>query len=287
MKNESSLLNQNKYLRNPIVMVGLSFIIQLVVPLPVWAHIFWIEPDNYHPQIGDSVQISLRVGGNFEGDTLPYIPDWFTEFMVADPSSKTPVSGEMGDDPAGMIQVNVPGVHIIAFHGTPSYVKLEPEKFHKYLRKWGLERVIEARKVAGELEKSVNEMYLRCAKALLDVDSTTTNVGFDQNLGCTLELIPENNPYQMNPGDPMRFRLLYEGDPLEGALIVAMNRDRPEEVVKVRTDKNGRASMMLPRSGEWLFNSIHMIRVSIRRFNDDDETVNWQSYWASMIFEIQ
>ena len=51
--------------------------------------------------------------------------------MVAAPSSKTPVTGEMGNDPAGMIQVNVPGVHIIAFHGTPSYVKLNPKKFHK------------------------------------------------------------------------------------------------------------------------------------------------------------
>ena len=35
------------------------------------AHDFWIEPSTFHPQVGDAVTASLRVGENFAGDVVP------------------------------------------------------------------------------------------------------------------------------------------------------------------------------------------------------------------------
>jgi hypothetical protein len=34
-------------------------------------------------------------------------------------------------------------------------------------------------------------------------------------------------------------QLLYEGKPLEGALVVAMNREEPEKKLTARTDRRG------------------------------------------------
>ena len=114
MKSEFRDLNQTRFFRKPAIIVGLCLVIKLMIPFSASAHVFWVEPEKYHPKVGDFVQITLRVGDNFKGGTRPYINDWFTKFSVADPEEENPVIGELGDDPAGMIKIRRAGVHVIS-----------------------------------------------------------------------------------------------------------------------------------------------------------------------------
>jgi uncharacterized GH25 family protein len=101
----------------------------------------------------------------------------------------------------------------------------------------------------------------------------------DRPLGFTLELVAERNPYMMAAGQELPIRLTYEGRPLPGALVVAMNRDASSKV-STRSDKDGRVRLRLPRAGMWMIKAVHMIPAQ------PDAQADWQSFWASLTFEL-
>ena len=100
--------------------------------------------------------------------------------------------------------------------------------------------------------------------------------GADRVLGLRLELIAEKNPYVTGR---VPVRLLYEGKPLEGALVVAFNKAEPLKKLKARTDKDGRVQLEFIRPGTWLVTSVHMFPAPVKADAD------WESVWASLTFE--
>ena len=264
-------------IRNPF----LPSIILSVVAMPLAAHDFWLEPSTYRPQTGDEVSLTLRVGENLQGDTLPYIDEWFSNFSVFSDSGERPVDGLMGDDPAGRFEVESPGTHLVGYRSTNSFVELAGQKFHDYLAKEGLESIIETRMRRGEADSSGLEYYSRCAKTLLSAGQETKGTIFNKALGYTLELIPELDPGAMTPGQSLPIQLLYASEPIEHVLIVAFTKGEPEKKISGRTDSDGRVLLNLDRPGIWLIKAVHMIEVP-----PDDQKADWESFWASLSFQL-
>ena len=90
----------------------------------------------------------------------------------------------------------------------------------------------------------------------------------------------ENNPYALAGGGDLPVRLLYEGKPLAGALVMALQRGRPGAVASVRSDSKGRATLKLDRPGLWLIKAVHMIPAPA------DAGADWESFWASLTFTL-
>ena len=67
------------------------------------AHDFWVEPGAYRVSAGDDVEIELREGERFKGNTLPYITDWFTDFSLTTADGSEPVVSWIGNDPALLV----------------------------------------------------------------------------------------------------------------------------------------------------------------------------------------
>jgi uncharacterized GH25 family protein len=88
------------------------------------------------------------------------------------------------------------------------------------------------------------------------------------------------NPYTLRSGQDLPVRLTYEGRPLPGALVVAMNRANPAAKVTARTDKNGQVAFKLPQGGVWLIKAVHMVPA-------DGTNADWASFWASVTFEAK
>lgn len=139
--------------------------------------------------------------------------------------------------------------------------------------------VAAARSLRNETTKPVRELFSRCAKSLLLSGPALATQG-DRALGFTLELTAERNPYMMREGDTLPVNLMYEGKPLAGALVVAMNRGDPSVKLALRTGKDGRVRFRLPRSGMWLVKAVHMIPAAA------GSDANWESFWASLTFEL-
>jgi uncharacterized GH25 family protein len=241
------------------------------------AHDFWIEPQAFRPKPGTAVGLNLFVGQDFKGDSVPYFPQKFERYVVAGPAGTQAVPGVLGDEPAGRVTPAAPGLYVVGLRTKPDSVTFDTaEEFEQYLSKEGLERNLALHQRRHKAGKKIGESYFRCAKSLIVAGGAGEEA--DRMLGFPLELVAETSPYR-TPALRLRLRLLYEGKPLAGALVVASNKAEPLAKLKARTDDDGRVEFTLPRAGTWLVTSVHMIPASF--FSGHD----WESLWASLTFE--
>lgn len=247
----------------------------------VLAHDFWIEPSSFHPAVGSLLLVSLRVGQDFQGDPVPRNPALVQKFVLVSEGREIAIDGLPGADPAGSIRVPAPGILWVAYRSGRSPVTLEAEKFERYLAEEGLERIQQIRARRGESGKPGREVFSRSVKSMLVAgQAQAAGKDFDRVLGLTLEIVPRRDPRRIFPGGRLPLRLLDEGRPLAGALVVAMNQAAPGEKVRARTDGRGEATLDLPRKGVWLVKAVHMTPAP------PGLDADWESVWTSLTFEV-
>ncbi len=242
------------------------------------AHDFWIEPTTFAPDRGERVGVALRVGEHFRGDRVPRDPRRIVRFAAVGASGETPVVGAAGGEPAGYARVDAPGPQWLIYSSNNAYVELDGRKFEQYLREEGLETVIAERARLGETDKPGRERYSRAAKSLIAVDGVTTG-DCAVPVGLPLELTPVENPLAGDAGSELSFVLSYKGEPLAGALVVAMGASEPMRKLSARTDGDGRVSLKVGTKDRWLVKAVHMTRVA------GDPKADWESTWASLTYE--
>lgn len=249
-------------------------------------HVFWLQPSSFRPRANSVLKLELRVGDTLPGDVLPRNESKIITFVSIGPDGERAVGGVDGADVAGFQRLTAPGISVIGYTAKPSEVSLEAEKFETYLREKGLEKIIAARAAAGESARAVNEIYTRCAKAIVRVGSEQAT-GFDRVVGLRLEIIPENDPTSMKSGDELRIRVEFEGNPIVGALVEARSPAPGTATVSARTDQTGHVVLLLPAPGMWVVDSVEMVRAEIgSKPAGSSKTPDWHSFWASLCVEV-
>ena len=269
------------------------------------AHDFWLEPSTFAPGVDEPVRIHLRIGERFAGESLARNGSLIEKFVIVGPSGERPVLGRDGMDPAGLVRLDAPGIWFVGYRSRPSAVELAPEKFEQYLREEGLEHIIQERVARKETLLPVRERFSRSVKSLLRYGGDRTVQGYDRALGMTLEFVLDADPARAS-GGRVPVRLLRDGRPLAGALVVAYRRDsiatfpgpaspgkagesreakesreanESKETLRARTDKDGR--IVLPvSSGVWLLKSVYMERAAAGSGAD------WESVWSALTFMV-
>ena len=247
---------------------------------PLCAHDMWIEPTSFLPDAGKIIGVRLRVGQDFLGDPIPRDPALIEHFISIDSTGRKPVYGRDGADPAGLVRVAEPGALILGYQSRPKPLVSPAAKFNQYLNEEGLDAITELRARRNQTSSEASETFSRCAKSLL-YNGMPTGAQADRVLGFTLELVTEKNPYALGAGQDLPVRLIYEGRPLAGTLVVAMNRMNPSAGLTARTDKNGRVTFRLPQDGMWLIKAVHMVPAPA------GAGAEWASFWASTTFELK
>jgi Domain of unknown function (DUF4198) len=258
-----------------LVVTGLA-----LMGVPLAAHDMWIEPTTFFPQSGQIFSLRLRVGQDLLGDPLLLDPSLVNQFLVSDGDGVRPVVRRDGRDPAGLVRLTAPGVHVIGYRSNPSTIEIPADTFNQYLKEEGLDAVSARRARRNETRAPAREIFSRCAKSLV-LSGATPDAQGDRSLGFTLELIAERNPYGLRADQDLPVRLIYENGPLAGALVVAINRLNPAEKLSARTDTDGRVRLRLRRHGMWLIKAVHMVPAP------PDAHAEWTSFWASLTFEMR
>jgi uncharacterized GH25 family protein len=248
------------------------------------AHDFWIEPSTFTAALDETIGIHLRVGEHFAGEKLARNGRQIEKFVVAGPSGEKPVVGRDGMDPAGLLRLDVPGLWFVGYRSKPSRVELAAGTFEQYLREEGLERIIDERAKRQETRMPGRERFSRSVKSLIRTTGDPGGKGFDKVLGLTLELVLEADPALANDGR-LPVRLLHDGRPLAGTLVVAYKKDAGAptsagaEALRARTDKDGRVVVPIT-PGVWLLKAVHMDRATAAG------DVDWESVWTSLTFKV-
>ncbi len=248
-----------------------------------FAHEFWISPERYKVDPGESLVAVLLTGDKFDGYSTPYIPDDFTRFDILLAGKTIKVTGRLGDDPA--LNMTVPGQGLgVIVHQTNGYFISydEPGKFLGLLRDKGALPVLEAHRKRGLPESGFRERFIRFAKCLVAVGHGR---GRDGETGLETEFVAEVNPYAEEVSGGMPFKLLYRGEARGDAQVEVFSRSPEGEVALqlMRTDGAGRVVVPARPGTEYLLNAV--VFRPLEAADPANDPV-WESLWAQFTYII-
>jgi uncharacterized GH25 family protein len=131
------------------------------------------------------------------------------------------------------------------------------------------------------LSKPARERYSKQVKAIFQVGESRSG-GFKTPLGYPVEIVPQQNPYELKIGDTIELLCLKDSQPIANQFVMA-GREVNRRVIAapgVRSDSNGIARVKLAGGGKWFVKFIHMTK-------HKQAELDYESKWASLTFEIR
>ncbi len=259
--------------------VGLVFLVAGVA-VSVLGHDMWLESSRFFSEPGQELRIRLGNGTIFEVSENAVDPERLTRFSVQGPEGVAEKAGPQrieGNWLSAPIHLKGAGNYWIAAATKPRSISLSGADFNDYLEHDGVLNVLEERKKEGILERDEVEFYSKYVKAYLQVGDTQTD-NFRDPAGLEIELIPQNHPYKIRPGQELTVEARFRNRPLAGLWLHAAAEGSSPDSQK--TDSNGLATFSIDASGRWYIRGIHLFEV-------DAPDHSYESYWASLTFAVR
>lgn len=247
------------------------------------AHEFWMQPDRFSLPVRGEVELALRVGENFTGDPVGFGRPMAESLRWFSQSGEVALTAQLPDNlnqDSVALAFERPGAQLVVLDTRPFTITLSADTFNAYLREEGLERVMAQRQAAGQDAHPGRERYRRHVKTLLSVGGQS-DASFGVRAGQTLEIVPLTDPQRLQPGGALALQVLFNGQPLPGALVKVWNqRGAQLNVLRTRTDATGRSTTTLPWSGVWMASVVHMVPTT------DNQGWDWDSHWGNLTFDM-
>lgn len=233
------------------------------VTVPALAHDFWIQPRTFFLPAPGAVPVTLQVGHaqfrqrwNVPAARIGFVKSFGPKHIQIDETGDVKPSDGISD---GSLNFAVEGTYVVAMQTSFAQSELPAIRFNDYLKVEGLTPAIDYRRLSGTAGDPGRERYSRRAKSLIQVGSPAagSQPQVTRQIGLALELVPERNPYELKPGDPLPMRVYWNRKPLAGALVKLTNLDFDAVPTETHlTDAAGRAMFTMPPRGSWQFNVI-------------------------------
>lgn len=261
-------------------LLALSLVCFTSLGNPLLAHEFWLAPQKFNLTQGEPLKADLKVGQNFEGETLPFVS---ASFSFSNQTESVSVTPRFASIPALSQAPPFEGLNIISYESRHSTLTYETqEKFQSFLREEGIEWVIDAHRSRNLPPAGFTEAYRRFVKSLVNAGETDASER-DRPVGLMLELVLKDHPSVQ--AEEKTAQLLWKGQPFGDAQVTVFQRN--EQGVSrhvLRTDEHGRVRVDTRDGGVFLLSSVHMI--------EPDKLIAmmtnavWESLWTSITFEV-
>jgi uncharacterized GH25 family protein len=264
-----------------------SVIVLFSITLPsLNAHDFWLVSSRWVAMPGETITVTANVGENtFPVSESFTAPERVDQIGMGWPEHQVTASRfrKLGESLATDITLpQTPGTYVVTMTVKGHFLSMPPQAFTDYLREEGLNAVIAERAKLGESEVPSRERYSRQAKMLLHVGEGR-NDSASKPTGLVAELVPDSDLTRKAIGDPIGVRLLYRGEPLQGAQIT-LTASRKTAKESKQSDKEGHATFKLKGEGPFLLSAVVMVR---RTGEVGPNAADWESYWCSLTFDTQ
>ena len=253
------------------------------------AHDLWMVAGRYRLRPGEVSRVFITSGDRFPEGLSLLGEHRVASLVLQGPAGEEKITAFRVDGKALSFEIRPkePGSYVLALGTRPRRVRLPADDFEDYLEENGLIQIRELRVELGENEAPAVERYAKWAKTVIDVEgeAETETAGdvppaWAREIGHPIEIVPAANPNQLAPGDGLEVRVLFQGEPLEGAIVEGGLAGGPRRQVEATTDERGRARLSFPEPGRWYLRSLHMVR------RDGDPALQWESFWCTLTFEI-
>ena len=178
------------------------------------------------------------------------------------------------------------GTYVIGVSTRPNMIKMMPEDFIAYLKHDGVLDLLETFEQENELTE-VRERYSKHVRTIVQIGDKKT-ADYANQLNYPVEILLDQNPYELKFGDNLSFRVLVNGKPAANQLVRASYEGFHGHDASgghfnsydLRTDNDGRASFLLNNKALWYISLINMQKI-------DDPEADYESNWATITFQIQ
>ncbi len=263
----------------------MTVLICAVLLVTASAHDLFLKFDSYFLKPNSQTTARL-LNGTFRISENPVARDRMVDVSLVKPSGERahpPLTDWRDERKTALLslQTGDAGTYVVGLYTRPRELALKAAKFNNYLAHDGVPDTLAARKRDGELNKDVRERYSKHVKAIFQVGEARTDT-FRTALGYPVEIIPQQNPYELKAGQTLEVLCVKDGQPLVGQFVMAGRELSGKELAapSVRTDQRGLARIALRGAGKWYVKFIHMAAV-------DDPQVKYESKWATLSFEVE
>ena len=171
------------------------------------------------------------------------------------------------------------GTQLISLETNPELRQRDGNEFNESLRIDGLDEVLYYREQHSQLDKPVKELSAFYTKLLVQVDAQKDET-YKKILGLPIEILINKNPYNLKVGDPIRFKILFQGKPLFGAKVRIWNQyNNLTTTQNIFTLQDGTMETHISNAGTWLVSVVKMIPPK-------SSEADWQSFRGSLTFAI-
>jgi hypothetical protein len=255
----------------------------LFLPAHGIAHDLWILPGKYRLGIDEVTRVFVNNGDDFPESLTLLGEQRLSEVLSVSSAGEIPIS-EFRVDGKSLtfdFRASAPGAHVLALGTRPRTVRMNGADFEDYLAEEGLSEVAAIRKELEQTGDPAVERYTKWAKTVVDVGEESGAEGdWSLTVGQTLEIVPLDHPNRVPPGGSLKLRVLFDGEPLSGVRVIGSRASGPAREIVASTDERGDVEVKVTAPGRWHVRAIHMIRI------EADPEVSWESYWATLSFEV-
>lgn len=248
------------------------------------SHEFWIDPVSHEVEKNILVEAHLRVGTEFEGSSLSFIPQNFRRFEYALDGALVDVPGVIGDRPALRLDADGEGLLLVVHETTDQFITWDDfADFKAFVEHKDAEWVLETHAAMGLAEDGTREVYSRYAKSLIAVGN---GGGADRVAGLLVEIVALENPYTGEMGDGFDVQVLYQGAPRSNEQLEVFEKTPEGEVTvfTLRTDAEGKATVPVVAGSRYMLDSV-VVRAPEKALAEERD-VQWESLWANLTFAV-
>lgn len=265
------------------------YIITTLVTTSVQAHEMFLKAD---PSMipANSNQVVRLINGTFDKSENSISRDRMAKVsIVANGVTSNPPEGDWYDDANSSYlryHAGEPGTYVIGVSTRPKIITMSPEEFADYLEHEGVVDTLATFKKDNRLAE-VRERYAKHVRTIVQVGDKKTG-DFAYELAYPVEILLDQNPYELKFGDELSFRVLFDGKPVANQTVRASHEgfhghDTSGGHINsydLRTDKDGRARFLLSNKALWYISLIHMQPVN-------DAEADYESHWATITFDVK
>ncbi len=246
------------------------------------AHEFWIDPQDFTIEEGEALLADTRVGQEFAGGAMSYLPQNFTSYYVISNGAQMDVEGRFGDIPSLSMEGLADGLAVIVHQATANQLTWTTwERFLNFANHKDLGDVTAMHEARALSQEDVTEDYIRYAKSLVAVGD---GAGEDTRVGLLTELVAMANPYTDDVSTGMPMQLWYDGTVQPDYQVELYAEDAAGEVTITlhRTNSDGIVTLPVEPGVIYMADAVFLEAVEPSVAN----TAAWVTHWANMTFEV-
>lgn len=249
------------------------------------AHDMFLRPTRYFAPENSEVRIRV-LNGTFVRSENSIARNRIADLSVVSPTRRSALDtaefSVTGDTSTFHVHTRGPGTYVVGFSTRPNVIGLTGDEFNLYLKDDGIPDMLEARTKAGELQKPTNERYSKHVKTIIQVGNQRSN-HYSTVLGYPAEIVPVENPYDVQAGATLRVRTLVDGKPASNQYVLYGGQTASNGTIEQKSTRSGTdgiASIPLSQAGTWYVKFIHMVQIKV-------DTLTHESKWASLTFQVR